>query len=435
MNLLSRLRQIVMVSGVESFSVGVAGITGLLIVNVMPKDQYAVYTFLITCLQLIMGITDLGLSKCPLPIVGQRSSEVHWVMGVCGQVFRRRTLMLIVSFAVVIPYGIYTFIQHQWLLWAYAWAALMVVASVLASLRGSFAGTVLVILGQVSAISRITFFVTASRFLMVGAVLLLPLTPYSIAFLLCATVVSELFAIVLYRREFKARKIEETRLSATEEKQIDGQILKIVVPLIPSAIFFQVQGAITIFLASLFGTATTVAEIGAFGRLALALAIVDRVGAILLFPVIARAPAGKRLVSLIAKVHLAYLGALFLLLVTAVFLPQYWIILLGAKYQNMVPYVWMLFLSTILMNGAGFAFMTLAVRGFTEKQAYAVIFVILLQCAFLWRFGAGTLPMILWFNIVTCAAHFVYQYVLLFLKWPDLKKEPEPEPELECSTP
>jgi O-antigen/teichoic acid export membrane protein len=433
MNLLSRLRQIVMVSGVESFGVGVSGITGLLIVNVVPKEQYAVYTFLITCLQLIMGITDLGLSKCPLPIVGQRSTEVPWVMGVCLQIFRRRTLMLGLSFAVVIPYGIYTFIQHDWLAWAYFWAALLVVGSVLASLRAGLAGTVLVILGQVNAITRISFLVTTTRLILVGCVLLLPMTSYSIAFLLMATVISEFFAIVLFRREFKARKIEETRLSPEDEKIVDGKILKIVVPLIPSAIFFQVQGTITVFLASIFGTASTVAEIGAFGRLALALAIVDRVAGILLFPVVARAPAGKRLVSMISKVHVTYLCVMFLLLLTAIFFPQYWILLLGAKYENMVPYVWMLFLSSILMSGASFAFMTLAVRGFTEKQAYSVIFVILLQCAFLWKFGASTLPTILWFNIVTCSAHFVYQYALLFFKWSDLKREPEPD--LECSTP
>ncbi|HEY2255917.1 MAG TPA: hypothetical protein VGI11_09790 [Variovorax sp.] len=423
MNLLSRLRQFVMVSGVESFSVAVGGVAGLLIVNVVPKEQYAVYTFLITCMQLIIGITDLGLSKCALPIIGQRSSEVPWVMAVCGQIFRRRTLMLVLSFLIVVPYGAYTFVQHEWLEWAYVLAAGIVVLAVLTSLRAGFVNAVLLIIGQVTAISRISFMVTTIRFLLVGAVLLLPLTPYSIVFLLTASVVSEACGLLFYRREFQARGIREVRPGPADEKFIDGRILKIMVPLIPSSIFFHIQGSITIFLASLFGTSSTVAEMGAFGRLALALTIVDRVANILLFPAIARTSVGPRLVAMISKVHVSYLAIMLCVLMSSVLFPQYWILLLGSKYQNMVPYVWMVFLASILMNGAGLAFLTLAVRGFTEKQAWSVAWVILLQCAFLWKFGASDLPTILWFNIMTCGAHFIYQYMLLFLKVPELKKE------------
>lgn len=423
MNLMSRLRQVAMVSGVETFSVAVAGLTGLLIVNVLPKEQYAVYTFLITCLLLITGISDLGLTKCALPIVGPRNRERAWVAAVCGQVFRRRTLMLGASFAVVVPYALHTFVQHGWLTPAHALASLFVVASVMVSLRGHFANTVLVILGQVNAVSRITFLVTATRFLLVGAVLLAPMTPYSIAFLIAATALSEVVAVQLYRREFKAREIVETRPAPEDEKHVDRQIRKIVLPLIPSAVFFQVQGALTIFLASLFGTANTVAEIGAFGRLALVLTIVDRVANVLLFPAIARAMPGRRLVSMVGKVHAIYLCAMLCVLATAVLFPQAWMLLLGEKYDNTAPYVWMIFLSSILMNGANFAFMTLAVRGFTEKQAYSVLLVVLLQCLFLWRYGASDLPTLLGFQIATCAAHFAYQYVLLALKWPELRKE------------
>ena len=425
MKLLPRLRQIVMVSGVEFLGVAVGGIAGLLIVNVLPKDQYAVYTFLITCMQLILGLTDLGLSKCSLPIVGQRNNEVPWVVGVCRQIFSRRTLILVASFVFVVPYGIYTFLQHGWSEWAYVLAAVLVVASILITLWGHYAGAVLLILGYVTSLSRIGACVTVARFALVSAALLLPMTPYSIAILLVATVSSEVLALVLLRREFKAKNINESRLSPQDEKRVDSQILKIVIPLIPSAVFFQVQGVVTIFLASLFGTANMVADIGAFGRLALALVLLDRVASILLFPAIARAPAGTRLVTMISRAHAIYLVAMICLLLSAVFLPQYWILLLGKKYENMVPYVWMLFLSSILLNGAGFAFSTLAVRGFTEKQAFSVLIVIALQCLYLWKFGANELSSILWFNIITSAAHFFYQYVLLISRWPDFKRAPQ----------
>ncbi len=423
MKLLSRLRQIIMVSGVESFGVAVAGITGLLIVNVMPKDQYAVYTLLITCMQLILGITDLGLSKCCLPIVGQRNNEMNWVVGVARQIFRRRKLMLIVALGIVVPYGLYTFWLHDWFAWGYGLASAVIVIIVLLTLRGHYASIVLLILGHISTISRVSFFAATTRFALVSTVLFLPFASYSVACVFAAAAASEFISIVLYKRAFQAKGVSEIELSSIDQKRVDEQIMKIAVPLIPSAIFFQIQATVTIFLASLFGSADLLAEIGAFGRLAIALAIVDRVAGILLFPAIARAQAGSRLASQVGKVHITYLALMTCLLLTGIFLPHYWIFLLGEKYRSMEPYVWMMFLSTILMNAAGLAFMTLAVRGFTERQASSIVFVLILQITYLWIFGIADLPAVLWFNIVTCGAHFVYQYALLFFRWPDLGKQ------------
>ena len=69
-------------------------------------------------------------------------------------------------------------------------------------------------------------------------------------------------------------------------------MIRIAKPLVLPAIFYQLQGVITVFLVSLFGTSSMVAEVGAFGRLAMALVVVDRVTHILLFPAIALEPVG-----------------------------------------------------------------------------------------------------------------------------------------------
>ena len=60
MSIVARLRRIAAVGGVESLGVIAGGVAGLLIVNLLPKDQYAQYTFLLTCMTLLLGVTDLG---------------------------------------------------------------------------------------------------------------------------------------------------------------------------------------------------------------------------------------------------------------------------------------------------------------------------------------------------------------------------------------
>jgi O-antigen/teichoic acid export membrane protein len=416
LKLLARLRQIAMVGGVETFGVAVGGIAGLLIVNVLPKDQYAAYTFLVACITLILGVTDLGLAHCCLPVVGQRTNEVPWVVGACQQVFRKRWLLLGLGLAIVAPYWFITSREHGWGGGGYLLASALMIVIVLLSLREHYAGTVLLILGHISTLNRIGFASHFVRIAFVGAVLLLPMTSWSVAGIVAAGAAASLVSVALYRSEFRSREIANTRLEGDDARRVDARVIQIAKPLVLPAIFYQVQGVITVFLVSMFGTSSMVAEVGAFGRLAMVLIVVDRVTNVLLFPVFARAPDGERLRKMLLQGHLVYLFMMALVLLTSIYLPQYWILLLGEKYRSMEPLVWMVFLASILQNASGFAFRTMTVRGATAGQTYSIPVTLATQVAYLATFGVSDLRSVLGFAIATSVANFVYQYALLILR-------------------
>lgn len=405
-----------MVGGVESFGVVIGGIAGLLIVNVLPKDQYAAYTFLAACMTLVMGVTDLGLAHCCLPVVGRRTSEVPWVVGACHHIFRKRWLLLTAGLAIIGPYWYYTSREHGWSGMGYWLASLVALAVVLVQLREHYANTVILILGHISTLNGVAFAAHGVRIAFVALILLLPMTAYSTAGLMAATGAASLVALLLYARAFKAHGIAEHRLDAADGRRVDAQVLQIAKPLVVPAIFYQVQGVITVFIVSLFGTANMLAEVGAFGRLAMALVVVDRMAGILLFPAIARATAGPQFTAVLARIHSAYLLAMVLTFTTSLIWPQYWILLLGEQYRSMEPYVWMMFLSSILSNAAGFAFRTLTVRGATARQSLSVIVTLVAQVLYLWLVGITDLPSVLGFAVTTSAASFLFQYSLLAVR-------------------
>lgn len=411
--MLSRLRQILMVGGIETFGVVLGGIAGLLIVNVLPKDQYAAYTFLVACMTLMLGITDTGLAHCCLPVVGQRSREVPWVAAACEQVFRKRWWLLLGGFFIVVPYWFYSTRQYGWSGASYWLASGLIVAVLLVTLREHYANTVLMILGHISTLNRNAILTHGVRIALVCAVLLLPLGAYQLTGVVGATAASALVAMLLGRRALKAHQVPETRLPPQEARAVDVHIYKIARPLVLPAVFYQFQGIITVFIVSLFGTADMLAEVGAFGRLSMILMVFDRVAAVLLFPAIARAAEGERLVAMVAKAHVAYLGMMALVFLTALWLPQYWMLLLGSQYKDRESLVWMAFLATLLMNSAGFAFRTVAARGYTVRQTFIIPFVLGLQVGYLWLFGADNLRAVLGFGIATCLANFLYQYAML----------------------
>ncbi|VTU20314.1 hypothetical protein [Variovorax sp. PBL-E5] len=423
MNILSRLRQIAIVGSVESLGVVLGGIAGLLIVNVLPKDQYAAYTFLLACMTLVLGVTDLGLSHCCLPVVGQRSREVPWVVGACHQVFRKRWLLLGLGLVIVGPYWFYTSREHGWFGGGYFLGSVLMLFVVLLALREHYGNTVLVILGHISTLNRIGFTTNIVRISFVAVVLLLPITSWSMAGIVAATAAASFVAVTLYRRAFRSHEIADFRLDAADVKRVDAQVIQIAKPLVLPAIFFQVQGVITVFLVSLLGTSNMLAEVGAFGRLAMVLLVVDRITGTLLFPVLARSPEGPALASTVVRVHGLYLLAMALMELSAVMLPQYWIILLGRQYQSMAPYVWIVFLAAMLNNASNLAFRTLTVRGATSKQGYGVGFILAVQVLYLWVFGVADLRAALGFNLATAMAHASYQYLLLALRLPEWRRQ------------
>jgi O-antigen/teichoic acid export membrane protein len=424
--LLPRLRQIAMVGSVETFGVAIGGIAGLLIVNVLPKDQYAAYTFLVACMTLILGVTDLGLAHCCMPIVGQRANERPWVVGVCHQVFRKRWVLLALGLVLVGPYWYYSSQQHGWSGAAYLAGSLLMVSVVLLTLREHYANTVLLILSQIGTLNRIALASHSVRIAFVGAVLLLPVTSWSMVGIVAATAAASFVSVLLYRKAFRTQQVPDADLDAGDSKKVDAEILRIAKPLVLPGVFYQVQGVITVFLVSLFGTSSMLAEVGAFGRLAMVLMVVDRVTNVLLFPAIARAPMGPRLGSIVAQAHLAYFAMGAAVLLTSVVFPQYWILLLGKQYESMTPLVWMVFLASIVMNASGFAFRTLSVRGATAGQTYSIPVTLITQVLYLWLVGVSDLRSVLWFGIATSLANFGYEYALLAARWVEWRKDKPP---------
>ena len=409
----TRLRQIFTVGGVETFAVILSGISGLLIVNFLPKDQYAIYTFLSACMLLMLGITDTGLAHACLPVVGRRSSEAPWVLAACAQVFRKRWVLLFAGFLVVGPYWYFTSRQHDWDGLAYWTASLLIVAILFLTLREHYAGTVLTILGEISLLNRIGFTASSIRILFIAAVLLLPSGAYALAGVLAATATASAVCVGFYVYAFRKRRLQAQPLDPAQAKEVDAHIFRFARPLVLPAVFYQFQGVITVFIVSLFGDATMLAEVGAFGRLAMLLLVFDRVAGVLLFPAIARAPDGGGLQTLIAKGHLAYLGIMALAFSTALLVPHWWMLLLGNQYQGRESLVWMVFLSALLMASAGFAFRTVAARGHTGGQTWIIPFVLAVQMGYLGLFGATTLETVLGFGIATSLANFLYQYAML----------------------
>lgn len=413
MTALARWRQIAFTTGAESFGVAVGAVSGLLIVRFLPKAEYAEYTFLIACQMLIIGLSDLGLGHCYLPVVGERSRDSTWVIGSCRRVYAWRWRFLGVALVLVLAYWWFNAQRHGWMSGGYLLASAAMLAAALLAMREQLGRMVLVILQQVGVVNRTGLVVNLLRLGLVTAVLLWAPASAAVAGLMAVTVLCSLAVLAHYRRQPVLSAWNDSSLAPDQRRAVDLKIRQMLIPLVAPALFYQFQGVITIFLASLLGTASMIAEVGALSRLAMLLTIVDRVTAMLLFPVISRAAEGPALRGLVFKAHALYLTGMTLLLSTAILFPHLWILILGDQYAAQQGLIWMAFLPAILMNGSGFAFTTLSSRGYTARQVHAIPLLLGVQMTYLWVVGMSDTRSALGFSIAGAAVYFCYQYALL----------------------
>src|SRR5690606_5662880 len=84
----------------------------------------------------------------------------------------------------------------------------------------------------------------------------------------------------------KLKKIAEPYIDHTQKvnKEVQGEIIRMVKRIMPGAIYFALSGQITIWLLSIFGTTSSVAQIGALGRLGTILSVLNIIASTVFVP-------------------------------------------------------------------------------------------------------------------------------------------------------
>ncbi|MBZ5734898.1 hypothetical protein K8Z61_10360 [Nocardioides sp. TRM66260-LWL] len=359
----------------ESASTAVVGITGLLIVHELPKEQYAMYTFLVSTAILLVGITDLGLVYCALPIVGTRADDRRWVVAVCRRIYQKRWILFSVGVPAVTAYAVISMRRHDWTQWWFVVALALTAAWAWTMLTQQFTGEILGITQSIRVLNRAGWAQTASRAVLICLALLPWWGDLRLALLMGSAVVATALAVAIHRRHIRGfGPIPDA--SPEERRAIDRRVVEIVRPLIVPGVYYQLQGYVTVLLATMAGTASVVADVGALGRLAMLLIIVDRVLSVLLMPRLARCTTAEQFDRLTRFGLGVYALTLVLATGSALAFPQLWLLLIGGQYANASGLIWIAVLSTVLYFFTGFLFRVLMTRGFSQGQFVNILFAV-----------------------------------------------------------
>jgi O-antigen/teichoic acid export membrane protein len=316
--------------------------SGILLVRWLDQNEYAYFTIANAMQGTINILADMGISIGLVSIGGRVWQDRHRFgqLITTAQHFRRRLGLLAILVVTPILY---------WLLTrngASPIYAALLVAAILLGLTVQFS------LGVLAVVPRLRSDVTRIQTIdLTGAIArLLVLVGCAFLFLDAgvAVLVSSMSFLLQYwmLRRYAAGVID---FDAPENAEDRVAMIGFIKNQAANAVFFCLQGQITIFLISFFGSrATSVAEVGALGRLAMIFAVMGQVLTNIFVPAFARCQDKARLRLQYFTIVAGVAGCCAAVLAAAAFFPNQFLFVLGSKYSHLQRELLLMVAGTVL---------------------------------------------------------------------------------------
>jgi O-antigen/teichoic acid export membrane protein len=372
---------------------------GLVFVNFMPVTEFALYTLATSVLTFFAFLTDLGSSN----------SLLH---------FFRRTAAEGTPFA---PYyaAVLTLRRAVFLIGV---AAVAVVFPLLARQRGfstgdallTTAGIVLAVWFQISSSLRLLALRLEDRYGLsyraelagAGLRLLLALGMVAITLLeawlgvLAAATATALTATI-------ARPARRAASAGAELAPYRRQILRYLLPTLPSALYFAVQGPLVVWLAATFGGTRNIAEVGALGRLGLVVGVFSGLVGVVFVPRLARITDDRLYLRRYLEFGSCLAAIAAALLAAAWSVPELLLWLLGPHYSGLHRELLLVVAGASLGLLDGYAVAVNLARSWTRWQGLAVATLAAAQLVLVLNLDLsttmGVLGFLVWSRVVALA--------------------------------
>lgn len=396
--------------GAQVIVQAVGFLSGILVIRLLPVEDYALYTLANTMLGTMTVLSDGGISTGVMAQGGKVWQDKKKLGAVLqtGLVLRRKfaSYSLIVS----IPILLYLLITNgaSWV------TAVLIVLSIIPAFYAALSDSLLRIIPKLhqSILPLQKNQVAVGIYRLILTCLTLFAFPWAFVAVLAGGLPRLYGNIAL--RKISNNFIDTEQL---EDKEVKKEILKVVKRVLPGAIYYSLSGQITIWLISVFGNATSVAQLGAIGRLAVLLTVIGTVFSTLFVPRFSRSQNNPNLLTkkflmslgLLVFICLAIVGAFVLFSNQALWL-------LGDNYSELSSELVLSITGSCVGLITGFTFSLGSSRGWILNPIIYISISISTIIIGILLFNISTLSGILLFNIFVNVIQALVYIVYTFFK-------------------
>jgi O-antigen/teichoic acid export membrane protein len=308
---------------------GVGFVAGILIIRYLPVQEYAFYTLVNTMLGMISVLSDGGISTGVMSSGAKVWKDKNKLGVILETGLDLRKKFAKGSLIVSVPILFYLLIHNG----ASVVMSLLIAASMIPAFYATLSDSLLEIVPKLH--QNILPLQKNQVAVGIGRLILTALTMFIFPWAFVAILAT---GIPRIWGNFQLRDIVYKLVAKNQkpDNEIRIGILKLVRRILPSSIYYTFSGQISIWLISIFGNTTSLAQLGALGRLSMLLGLFSSIISMLIIPRFAKLAEQKNLLLQRFLQLTGGLSILFLLIILVVYLfpsPILW--LLGKSYYGL----------------------------------------------------------------------------------------------------
>ncbi len=366
--------------------------SGIFLVRTLDQTQYAYYTIALTMQTTMSLLADMGISVGLSAIGGKVWQDKYRFGQLINTAMQLRYSLAGISVIVVTPILIWMLIKNGASISYGILILIVVLVGLNFQLTTDILGVVPRLHSQIRRVQNLDLFSAVIRLVLLGVAYLT---------FLDAAVAIGIVSIGLGVQRFILGRwvtdsIETKALINIEDRKFISAKVK---ALAPNAIFFCIQGQLSIWLISLFGTTENIAEIGALGRLGIIFTIINPIMNTIVSPSFARCQSKgilRRRYFQIISLFFLFLAAIGIL---AVLFHRNILGLLGNQYADLKTEFFLLLISASLNSIIQIIAYLNATKAWVQYAWVEIIIRICLQIILLLVIDISTVKGILLFGL------------------------------------
>lgn len=391
----------------EALVQGLTFACGILLVRVLPKSEYALFTVANTMQATMNLMADNGIGS-GLTAIGGRVWQDKFRFGqLIATAMRLRRIFAVISVTLVTPLLFWMLMRNG----ASIQYGGILTAFVLLGFYFQLTIGVLIPVPrlhlEVNRIQNLNVWYSAMRFGLLVIAYAILLNKMNTAVALLAAAVSLGLQEIILRRWVP----EMADMKAPPHEGDRREILSIVRAQAPNSIYYCVQSQLTVWLISAFGSAQGVAEVGALGRLAVIFAVLSSVMGNVIYPRFARVQEGALLWKRYWQILGGHAALAAGLLALAGLFPEALLWVLGSKYSHLGPELFLMILSAVLFSVLACMWQLNVARGWIVSPMLMIPIGIVVQVILIFVFDVTTVRGVLLMNIYSMIPGFFLNFL------------------------
>jgi O-antigen/teichoic acid export membrane protein len=383
-------------------------LSGILLIRILDQREYAFFTIANTMQGTLNLLADIGISIGLVSIGGrvwQNRPRFSELISTALYVRHRLALVAVIAFT---P-ALYFMLARNGASVTYTLLLIVIVLIGLAiQLDVGVLGVIPRLRADIGVIQRID---------LLGAGLRLTiLVMLAFVFLNAGVAVGVATMLIFFQflllRRYSARVID---FGAPQNTQDRSAILRFIRSQAANAVFYCFQGQITIFLISFFARQTSsVAEVGALGRLAMIFVVLANLLSNIFVPAFARCQDPRRLRSLYFQVVGGVALFCIIVLTAAAIFPDQFLFVLGNKYAHLHRELLLMVGSAVIAALTGMFWSLNSAKAWITGSWLYIPLTLLTQVALIPFTDFSNVPSVLIFNLVSAVPNLLLNVVLSF---------------------